>query len=472
MHGTQIQPHRKLHPNGAVAALLLSTFLASLAVSSVNVLLPSLMVELDATYTEVQWVVIGYMLSLTSILVIAGRLSDLYGRRPLFIIGMVVFIAGSVLCGTATTIEWLSTFRLLQGAGAAILISVNLALISEIVPKGKAGAAIGLVGSMSAVGTATGPVLGGWMAEVIGWQSIFLLNVPLGLLALFIGMACIHTLRGIEDRNIKRFDFIGSISLATLTICYALGVKLFAENSASIAVALICLSIMISIVFVASQRRSRSPLISMAALRDRELFVFILFNFAVSMVVMTAFVIGPFYLMNGLGLSLPQTGLVMAVSPVIVASVSFIVGRSLSERNTRAIITTGLVALLIGALGLALLDRSSSVSGYLICLVFTALGYGTFTASHNTFLMLSASPDERGAVSGLVSFSRNLGLLSGAAIMSTLFELFTGASQHEQLPPEFAEIGLNRVYTVIALVLSTAIFVQRRAKSRNEANIN
>lgn len=461
MHGTQIQPHRKLQPNGAVAALLLSTFLASLAVSSVNVLLPSLMVELDATYTEVQWVVIGYMLSLTSILVIAGRLSDLYGRRPLFLIGMVVFIAGNVLCGTATTIEWLSTFRLIQGAGAAILISVNLALISEIVPKSKAGAAIGLVGSMSAVGTATGPVLGGWIAEVIGWQWIFLLNVPIGLLALFIGMACIHTLREIVDRNIKRFDFVGSILLASLTICYALGVKLFAENSTSIAVALISLSIMISIIFVASQRRSRSPLISMAALRDRELFVSILLNFAVSMVVMTAFVIGPFYLMNGLGLSLPETGLVMAVSPVIVASVSFIVGRSISERNTRAIITIGLVALLIGALGLALLDRSSSVPGYLICLVFTALGYGTFTASNNTFLMLSASSGERGAVSGLVSFSRNLGLLSGAAIMSTLFELFTGASKHKRLPPELAEIGLNRVYAVIAVVLLSAILVQR-----------
>ena len=168
----------------ALAGLSLATLLAALGTSIANVALPTLAQAFDASFQEVQWVVLAYLLAITTLIVGAGRLGDLVGRRRLLLAGIALFTVASALCGIAPTLWLLIAARAVQGLGAAIMMALTLALVGETVPKERTGSAMGLLGTMSAIGTALGPSLGGVLIAGFGWRAIFLVNVPLGLLTL------------------------------------------------------------------------------------------------------------------------------------------------------------------------------------------------------------------------------------------------------------------------------------------------
>src|SRR5262245_34617617 len=167
----------------ALASLSLSMLLSSLGTSIANVALPTLAQAFVASFQDVQWVVLAYLLAITTLIVGAGRLGDLTGRRRLLLVGFVLFSVASALCGAAPTLWLLVAARAAQGGGAAIMMALTMALVGEAVPKERTGRAMGLLGTMSAIGTALGPSLGGIMIAGLGWRAIFLINLPLGLLA-------------------------------------------------------------------------------------------------------------------------------------------------------------------------------------------------------------------------------------------------------------------------------------------------
>lgn len=454
----------------ALATLLLSTFMATLAVSSVNILLPDLVQSLGATYAAVQWVAIAYLIALAASLVIAGRLSDIYGRKPLFITGTILFTAGACLCSLADEIISLALFRVLQGIGAAVLIAVNLAAVNDIAPAHKVGAAIGLVGSMAAVGTASGPALGGAVAASFGWNAVFLINLPLGLLAL--AMAC----RYLPKPNptaipaLKSFDFAGAVLLVLAIGTFAFGLKLIGLENYAWSGALLGCSALILAGFVhaetRAEARAKAPLLHLPYLRDAQFSISVALNFILSIVIMASLVIGPFYLTAGLGLSLAETGMAMTINPIVTATTSFFIGRSLSEQNIQTAITVGLVSLLGGAISLSLIGIDFGVAGYVLCLAMTAIGHGTFTAANNTAVMGRATQAQRGQISGVLNLSRNLGLLTGATLMSAVFDLSTRASALGDLPAARAENGLNTVYGVAILLVLIALFLRRIQRRR------
>ena len=166
----------------ALASLSLSMLLSSLGTSIANVGLPTLAQAFNASFQEVQWVVLAYLLAITTLIVSAGRLGDITGRRRLLLAGIFLFTIASVLCGVAPTLWLLIAARAAQGLGAAIMMALTMAFVGETVPKAKTGSAIGLLGTMSAIGTALGPSLGGILIAGLGWRAIFLVNVPLGIL--------------------------------------------------------------------------------------------------------------------------------------------------------------------------------------------------------------------------------------------------------------------------------------------------
>src|SRR5262245_23458484 len=167
-----------------LVSLSLSMLLSSLGTSIANVALPALADAFNASFQDVQWVVLAYLLAVTTLVVSAGRLGDMIGRRRLLLAGFLLFTAASALCGAASTLGLLIAARAAQGVGAAIMMALTMALVGETVPKDKTGSAMGLLGTMSAIGTALGPSLGGILIAGPGWRAIFLVNVPLGLLAL------------------------------------------------------------------------------------------------------------------------------------------------------------------------------------------------------------------------------------------------------------------------------------------------
>lgn len=438
-----------------MAAILIANMIATLAVSSVNILLPELMVSMGASYDAAQWIAIAYVVALGPAILVGGSLCDAFGKSRLFLVGIGIFTCAACVCALAGSVATMALFRAAQGVGAGILVATNLALVREITPPDRLGWAVGLLGSFSAVGTAIGPVLGGVLADLVHWRAVFLVNLPLGIAAILLAWAFLPPSSGprISASSLAWAD--AAVLLAALA---TMAVSLRLLGTASVTGSLIMAVASTGLFAALFLRPTRSiRLISMRLLRKPALRTDLATNAIVASVVMSSLIIGPFYLTAGLGLSIGTVGLVMAASPATVAITSYCTGRRLSPANARRASLAGLGLLCLGAIAMACLDRSLGVGGYVACLALTASGYGTFTSANNTSVMSDASSGDSGRVSGLLNLSRSIGLLVGTTLMGSVFERVTGIDAPQSLRPELAESGLNGVYTLAAILIAIAI---------------
>ncbi len=206
----------------ALASLSLCMLLSSLGTSIANVALPTLGQTFGAPFQDVQWIVLAYLLASTTLVVGAGRLGDVVGRRRLLLIGITIFTAASLLCGVAPTLWVLIAARAAQGLGAAILMALTTAMVGETVSKQRIGSAMGLLGTTSAIGTALGPSLGGALVAGLGWRAIFLVNIPLGLLAAVLAHRTLAVDRRDPTADRASVDTVGTLLLALTLAAYAL----------------------------------------------------------------------------------------------------------------------------------------------------------------------------------------------------------------------------------------------------------
>ena len=244
----------------ALAGLSLSMLLSSLGTSIANVALPTLAQAFTASFQEVQWIVLAYLLAITTLIVSVGRLGDIIGRRRLLLAGIFLFTAASVLCGVAPTLWLLIAARAAQGLGAAVMMALTMAFVGETVPKAKTGSAMGLLGTMSAIGTALGPSLGGVLIAGLGWRAIFLVNVPLGILTLLLA----HRYLPVDQRKPKTdragFDHVGTLLLALTLAAYALAMTIGRGSFGPLNMALLLAAAFGVGLFVRAEARAASPL--------------------------------------------------------------------------------------------------------------------------------------------------------------------------------------------------------------------
>lgn len=404
------------HPGRALTALALSTLLAALGTSSANVALPWLQQAFGAPFPMVQWVVLAYLLAITTLVVGAGKLGDLVGRKALLLAGLVLFSVASALCAAAPTLAWLIGARALQGAGAAAMMALTMALVGESVPKEKAGSAMGLLGTMSAVGTALGPSLGGALVAHYGWAAIFLLNLPLGLLTLLLCQRFLPADRQRGQAARAGIDHPGTVLLAVTLASYALAMTTRHFLLLGMAAAVLVL-------FVLWERRAPAPLIPLALFRDRACRAGFATSALVTTVAMATLVVGPFYLTAGLGLSAAAAGLAMASGPVVAALAGMPAGRLVDRCGAQPIVLAGLLVMLSGCILLALLPLAAGAAGYVGALAVLTAGYALFQAANNTGVMQRVGAGQKGVASGLLNLARNLGLISGASLMGMIFAL-------------------------------------------------
>ena len=441
--------------------------LPALGTSIANVALPTLAQTFDAGFASVQWVVLAYLLAITTVIVSAGRLGDVMGRRRLMLLGIGLFTAGSLLCGVSPWLGGLIAARAVQGVGAAIMMALTMAFASVAVPKDKTGSVMGLLGTMSAIGTALGPTLGGALISGFGWPSIFLINLPLG--AVVFGLAWRHLPRDAAHaaQAGARFDATGSVLLALGIAAYALamtsGGGLGATTFALLAVAAIAAGM-----FVRVQAKSASPLIRLTLFREPILSAGVATNALVSTVMMTTLVVGPFYLAGALGLDAARVGLVMSCGPAVAALAGVPAGRSVDRYGAQRVMLAGLVAMTLGATLLPLAPLTFGAAGYVAPLVVITSGYALFQAANSSAIMASAGADQRGAVSGLLNLSRNLGFITGASLMGAVFAWASGAGDLRIAPPAALAAGMRGTYALAAVLLVLAVAVaaigQRRAR--------
>nr|WP_315223995.1 MFS transporter [uncultured Albidiferax sp.] len=452
----------------ALASLSLSMLLSSLGTSIANVSLPTLALAFNAPFQQVQWVVLAYLLAITTLIVSVGRLGDILGRRRLLLGGIALFTVASVLCAAAPTLGWLLAARAAQGLGAATMMALTMAFVAETVPKAQTGSAMGLLGTMSAVGTALGPTLGGLLIGGFGWRSIFLVNLPLGILAFLLAQR--HLPADRQSHSTARFDAIGTLLLALSLAAYALAMTLGRGHFGTLNMALLMAAAAGTGLFVFSQTRVASPLVQLAAFRDPALGASLATNVLVATVIMATFVVGPFYLSQSLGLSAARVGMVMAIGPTIAILGGVLAGRVVDRWGAASTVVVGLVAMAAGAIALALLPILFGVVGYIAAIAILTPGYQLFQAANNTAVMLDVPADQRGVVSGLLSLSRNLGLVTGASAMGAVFAFAAGTTDITTARPGAVATGLQATFAVAALLIAAALAItvasQRKAETK------
>lgn len=396
---------------GVLASLALATLLPSLAISSANVALPTLAATFDARLAQVQWVVLAYLLATTTLIVGAGRLGDLLGRRRLLLAGVALFTAASALCAVAPTLPVLLAGRALQGVGAAAMMALTMALVGAALPQARTGSAMGLLGTMSAVGTALGPSLGGVLIASFGWPALFAVNLPLGLLAFVLAWRCLPVDRG--TGTAAGFDVPGTLWLALTLAAYALAMT---RHAGLLAVAAAGLWL-----FLRTEARAASPLVRLERLREPALAAGLAMNALVSAVMMATLVVGPFHLGGNLGLGAAAVGALMSIGPLVSAVSGVPAGRLVDRFGARRMTQLGLAAMAAGCAFIAWLPASLGAAAYVGPLVIVTPGYALFQAANNTAVMADVAAAQRGVVSGLLTLSRNLGLITGASAMAAVF---------------------------------------------------
>lgn len=457
----------------ALAALAVAMLLSSLGVSIATVALPALARDLSAPVSAVRWIVLAYLVSATVTIVLAGRFGDLFGHRRVLVAGLFLFGAASVLCAAAPTLEILIAGRTAQGIGSAILMALPVSLIRETVPRERTGSAMGLLGTMSAIGTALGPSVGGMLVSGLSWRAAFVALAAASVLVLGIAVRAIPHAPAAARKPDGRMDWPGAALLAVTLILYALATAGGTTNATPGAALLLPGAALALALFVIVEARSASPLVPISTLRDRATGTALATSLLVATVMMSTLVVGPFFLSFGLGLNEALVGLVMAVGPVTAALSGIVAGRVTDRFGTWPVLAAGLVEMTLGLVCLALLPRSFGVLGYVAALIVLTPGFQLFLAANNTSVMVSARDEQRGILSGLLGLSRNLGFMTGASVMATLFAAAIGPGDLVATAPEIVAGAFTTTFLVAAgltlAALGLALLGRPAAQERAEA---
>ncbi|MBQ4793191.1 MFS transporter [Pectobacterium versatile] len=396
---------------GITLTLALAILSASLGTSIANIALPTLTAVFSAPFAQVQAVVIAYLAAMALSVVIAGRLGDRYGLKPVFITGLGLFAIASLLCAIAPQLWSLIGARALQGIGAAFLMTLGMALLRQTAGEKHVGRAMGIVGTVSALGTALGPSVGGFLLAIAGWRSLFWIQIPLVTIVLFMAFTLLPATPVKEKASLS-----GGLSLRNTTLLPNLTI-----------------------------------------------------NAAVTAVIMTTLIVGPYYLGLGLGLKETLVGLVMAIGPAVATFSGIPSGRLVDTWGFRRSLTAGLSLVVTGTFMLAILPNLLGVTGYILAIIVLTPGYQLFQAANNTATLAEVPGNQRGTVSGLLNLSRNIGLIAGASIMGQVFALGVGTEDFTHAEPASLANGMQLTFFLAGAMVLVAIAFTRRPKWKQAA---
>ena len=418
-------PHRP-SPSGVdpkwwtLTAVCLGTFMLLIDLTIVNVALPDIQASLGASLSDIQWVVDAYALTLAALLLTAGSLADLYGRRRLYLVGVVVFTGASALCGVAQSSLMLELSRGLQGVGGAIMFSVSLALVANAFRGAERGLAFGVWGALAGVAAAVGPIIGGVLVSGLSWRWIFFVNVPVGAIALVLTM-----LRVVESRDeqARRPDWLGFVlfSGALASLIYALIESGRSSFTATPVLACFAAAAVLIIAFVLVETRSRHPMFDLRLFRVPTFVGGDIAAFGLSFSIFAMLLYVVLYLQNVLEYSALQTGVRLLVLSVGVLVASGVAGRLSEKVPVRALIGPGLVLVGIGLLLMRGLTAASSWTHLVPGLIVAGVGVGLVNPPLASTAVGVVEPRRSGMASGINLTFRQVGLATGVALLGTLF---------------------------------------------------
>jgi EmrB/QacA subfamily drug resistance transporter len=441
---------RESNPWLVLVTLCLGFFMILLDTTIVNIAIPDLSTDLDASLDQVLWIINAYVLVFAVLLITAGRLGDLFGPKRLFLIGLVVFTAASVACGFAADPGQLVVARIAQGVGGALLTPQTLSVLTMIFPPEKRGAAFGIWGAVAGVATLAGPTLGGWLVTDFGWRWIFFVNLPVGIVTIVLAVVVMPDLR-LNRRH--RLDWLGT-ALATAGLFLVTYGLIEGEQHDWGAVwgpitipEVIGAGALVLVAFLLQQRatRAREPLVPFALFADRNFTLMNWVSGAIAFGMLGLFLPLVIYLQSVLGLSALQAGLAIAPMSLISMVVAPIAGRQADRIGGKWILVAGLSLWCVGmAVVVWLADVDTGQWGLLPGVLIAGAGLGLTFAPLQTVAMRNVESRMAGAASGFINTTRQLGAVVGSAAVGALLQARLATELHESavrnasaLPPQF-----------------------------------
>lgn len=402
-----------------LSAVSVGTFMATLNTSIVNVSLPTIAGDFGVAVTDVEWVVIAYLLATGVLLLTFGRLGDVIGYRRLYVVGFAVFVAFGTVCGFANGVGTLTGMRVVQGIGAAAVQAVGPAIVSRAFDASERGKALGINAISVSVGLALGPTLGGLIAEVSSWRWIFFINLPIGALGLFWVM---RVLPKSEPRPDQTFDLVGAVLAGGMLFSVLLAVVEGADLgwASPTILSLLAVALVLFVAFVVVELRVEQPMFDLGlfAIRPFAAGSFSLFTTFVAL--LSALFLMPFFLQNGQVLTVLQAGLLitpLSLTTLVVAPLS----GSLSDRiGTTVLPTVGLGFVALGIFSLTTMDADTPGFGVVWRLVLVGFGLGIFNSPNQSAIIGSVPRRRLGTASGTIAQMRITGQVLGVAVSGAI----------------------------------------------------
>lgn len=395
------------------------TFMATLDSSIVNVALPVISNKLSVSMASIEWVVTIYLIVIVATILIFGRLADLKGKGNIFKLGIIIFTIGSLACGISNSLVMLVISRALQAIGAAASMSTSHGIITHVFPPNERGRALGINGTFVALGSMVGPPLGGLIVDALSWQYIFLINVPIGIVAFILAS---KTLSKHSEVVNEKLDLKGG-SLFSLTIILLFGALTHGQEvgyNNTIIIMCFALSAILFVVFIETEKRVKIPLLNLEIFKNTLFSLSIFCAFISFVAISCSNIILPFYLQYVMKLTPSVTGLLMMVSPLILAVVAPLSGYISDKIGSEILTFLGLLGTSLGLFLMSTLNQYSNMGALIAFIAIMTIGNGMFQSPNNSLVMSTVPKNKLGIAGSINALVRNLGLVFGISFSTTL----------------------------------------------------
>ncbi|MNK06042.1 Multidrug resistance protein stp [compost metagenome] len=438
-------------------AVNLFTFMATLDGSIVNIALPEISGKLSLAVAQTEWVATSYLMAICAAVLFFGKLGDNVGKIRIFKIGTVVFLVGSLLCGFSTSLTFLIISRVIQALGASMTMANNMGIITDIFPGNERGRALGLIGTFVSLGSIAGPSIGGVLVSSLGWEYIFWVNIPIGLVAIGLGW---KVLPGDLVKSRTRMDLPGSLLFALFILLLFAGLLL--GQQAGYDNGWIITSLIVSgaafLLFLWVENRSSNPLLQLSLFRNSWFSLSILCGFLVFVSIFCFNILAPFYTQSVMQLSPYHAGFLLMLFPVTMVIVAPLSGALSDKIGSELLTFAGLLVIVTALCGMASLHEGSSLVFVGLWTALLGVGNGLFQSPNNSLVMSKVPRTQLGTAGSINSLIRNIGMVVGITVATTtLFSVMSSQAGRRVIGlipgrPDIFLTGMHIVFIMAACI--------------------
>ena len=440
--------------------LNLIVFMSTLDGSIVNIALPVISKELHLPISQTQWIVSGYLITVCTFILLFGKLGDLFGKIKIFKIGAIIFLLGSLLCGFSSSLRMLVLFRIIQAIGASMTMANSQGIITEIFPPNERGKALGLIGTFVSLGSIAGPSLGGILVSSLGWEYIFWVNIPIGLIIIAIGWRILP----VDITFVKaKLDLIGSFLFSIFIISLFTGLLLGQQAGYEDIRILVSFTITVFtfFLFIRVEKQKSDPMLQLALFKNQSFSVSILCGFLTFVATFCFNILAPFYTQNILHLSPVNAGLLLMLFPITMAVAAPLSGALSDKIGSELLTFAGLLVMVIAQVGFSTLHMGSSILTFGLLVALLGVGNGLFQSPNNSLVMSSVQRSQLGIAGSVNSLVRNIGMVVGISVATTsLFSVMSSKAGYRvtDLIPNRPDIFIEGMHFVFIGSASICLF--------------